>query len=101
MEFSSTNAEDPFLSMGFTGPLDPPPEHTQVNVDNVKREDEVVRDEDFYYDYAIFLVCTFSNYPVLCANSVTTGRRISFQSSAVAFYPGVQDPPRNVFFTPA
>ena len=73
MEFSSTNAEDPFLSIDFTGPLDPPPEHTQVSVDNVEREDVVVRDEDFYHEYVIFLVCTLSNYPVLRTNSVTTG----------------------------
>ncbi|EDR07772.1 uncharacterized protein LACBIDRAFT_298314 [Laccaria bicolor S238N-H82] len=53
MEFSSTNAEDPFFSADFTGPLDPPPGHS---VDNVEREDVVVRDEDFYHDYVIFLV---------------------------------------------
>lgn len=97
MEFSPENAEDPFLSMEFTGPLDPPPEHTQVSVDNVEREDVVVRDEDFYYEYAIFLVCTLSNYPVLRTNPLKTGRRISFQGSAVAFHAGVRDPPRNVF----
>ena len=74
MEFSSTtNAEDPFLSIEFTGPLDAPPEDTQVSVDNVEREDVVVRDEDFYHEYVIFLVCTLSNYPVLRTNSVTTG----------------------------
>ena len=73
MEFSSTNAEDPFLSIDFTGPLDAPPEHAQVSVDNVEREDAVVRDEDFYHDYVIFLVCTLSNYAVLHTNSVTTG----------------------------
>lgn len=56
MEFSPTNAEDPFLSIDFTGLLDPPPEDIQVSVDNVEREDVVVRDEDFYYEYAIFLV---------------------------------------------
>jgi hypothetical protein len=89
MEFSSTNAEDPFLSMDFAGPLDTPPEHTQVSVDNVEREDVVVRDEDFYYENAIFLVCTLSNYPALHTNPVTTGRRISFQGSADAFHPGV------------
>lgn len=85
MEFSSTNAEDAFLSMDFTGPLDPPPEHAQVSVDNVEKEDEVVRDEDFYHEYAIFLVGTLSNYPVLRTNPVTTGRRSPFQVPRIHF----------------